>query len=182
MKKLSTYQIIMGILFVIAAGYIVGWVLMELPDIENGPAFANATGEWDPNMTKWVHEKPQFLTVSKYLSGVLLVFGLITLATGIFQSREKPGNPARLAAFQILTGSLGVITAFIVLLAIHPAQFILTSPEGVKFLGMTATMWNKTHAIMAFAAIIIGLGVAGIGIAQHVIAGRIPRPAGKSRK
>lgn len=182
MNKLSTYQVILGILFVITAGYIVGWVLIELPDIENGRVFANATGEWDPDMTKWVHDKPEFLTVSKYLSGLLLAFGLITLATGMFQSREKPGNPARLAAFQILAGSLGTITAFIILLAIHPSRFILTSPEGIKFLGMTTTMWTKPHAIVAFAAVIIGLGVAGTGIAQHVIAGRTARPAGKSRK
>ena len=169
MNKLALCQVILGILVIAAAGFILGWMTMDLPALEAGPDPAN------PDASYWQHDSPAYLTASKYLAGLLVLLGAVIVATGSFQSRPDGDNLSRLAVFQLLAGTLTLFISFVVLAAILPSRFVLTSPGGQQFLGTTTTMWQEPRTIAAFCAVVIGLAVVSIGFSQHIRAGRKPR-------
>jgi hypothetical protein len=171
MKKLSWVHLILGGLLVAAMGYLLWWSLTGLVDKLEGPAFA---GQSDASV--WVPLHPAFVSFARWYIPVVAVFALGVLVLGIIQVRRPKNDLNHPAIIQTALGCVIALSAFIILLAVKPNQWVLSSGQGARMLDMAASMWKAPYAVLDFGVIVLGIAVAGVAIALQTLASREEAP------
>jgi hypothetical protein len=171
MKKLSWVQLILGVLIVGALSYVLWWSRTGLIDKLEGPAFANQS-----DASRWVALHPAFVTFARWYIPFVVLFGLAVLVVGILQVKRGDSDLDHPIIIQIVTGCLIALSAFIILMAVKPSQFALSTGQGALQLGYTHSMWREWYAVVDFIVIILGLLVAAVGIVQQTLYSRAAAP------
>ncbi len=172
MKKLSWAQVLLGVLIVGALSYVLWWSRTGLIDKLEGPAFPNQA---DASVFLPLH--PAFVTFARWLIPFAVAFGVGVLVVGILQVKRGESDLDHPIIIQMVAGLLVAVSALIILLAVKPSQFTLSTGQGGLQLGYTHSMWREWYAVLDFAVIILGILVTGVGIAQQMLYTREEAPA-----
>ncbi len=167
MKKLAWIQITLGALITGLMGYVFYWSLTGLVEKLTGPAFADQT-----DASRWLPLHPGFVSFVRWYIPVILALGIAVLIIGFIQRERRKEDGSWPIVFQIAAGFVIAISAFVVLLAVKPNQWMLSNGQGTTMLNMAGTIWSDTVSILIFITIIVGAAVAGAGIAQSTLANR----------
>jgi hypothetical protein len=168
--KLSIAQIILGVLLVLAACYIVGWMIFGVPSLLNMPV------PDDGGVMKNAEVLPEhetLLAAARYASGLLFGLGLVVLLTGAFQKRGESGK--KLAITQAVAGVLIAAIAIFITRWGYPTVFIVPMPAGSSLIGAVNINPGPPMVFALFLTgltVVLGLAVLGVGIAQFVNARR----------
>ena len=165
--KLSTTQIVLGCFLLLAACYIVGWMIFGVSYLLNIPV------PDESGMMRNTDVFPRYeviFTIARYASGLLLGLGLVVLLTGAFRKRAE--SRKKVAITQITTGAL--ITAVSVFVARwgYSIEFIVpVMPEGSHLLQSVNINPGLAMVLAAYLTVLtalLGLAVLGVGIAQYI--------------
>ena len=172
MKKLSLLQVALNVLIVAAMAYVLWWSLTGLVNKLEGPAFANQT-----DASHWVAVHPAFVSFSRWFIPVVTALGLGMLVMALLQTQRPRGYSSRMTGWLIGAGCVMAVCAFIVLMAVKPNQWLLSSGQGTMMLDMAHSMWADTYSVLLFLVIILGGLTAVAGIWHATLAGREDAPA-----
>ncbi len=169
--KLSVTQIVLGILILLAACYIVGWMIFGVPSLLTSPK-PDSDGVMKNLNLLPVNEIP--FTAARYASGVLFGLALIVLLTGAFQVRAK--NAKKLAVTQVIAGVMIISISILISIWGYPTEFIIPRPAGSN-LSRSVTI-NPGPALidalhLTTLSFLLGLAVLGVAIAQFIKARNI---------
>jgi hypothetical protein len=177
MKVLSLTQIALGIIVILFSCYVAGWMIFEAPHILN---------------TTWLHfdtispitlyaTNGELFTAARIVSGLLLVFGLVTLIAAtvqLFRFQSYGAISKRLALIQTSSGFLIVIAAVFVVTQGYPTSLVTNSPfpgpDGTETLGhifFSPTLPQVRTQLITATTAVTGLAVLVCGTAQFFKAG-----------
>jgi len=153
--KLSITQIVLGVLIVLAACYVVWWMIFGVAPMltmmvlnENGVMVTNVTPE-----------NEVLFTVARYTSVLLFGFGLVVMFTRAFC--KKAENTQKLAMTQIVVGVLIVAVSVFILRWGYALDFV------VGIAGGPVLDMGRAKALTILTTL-MGLAVIGVGIAQYM--------------
>lgn len=164
--KLSITRVVLGALIVLAACYIVGWMIFGVPSLLNMPV-PDESGVM--RNTDVFPEHEVLFTIARYASGLLLGLSLVVLLTGAFQQNVK--SKKKLAITQIIAGVLIVAVSVFITRWGYPTVFVVPMPEGSNLTGsvnINPGPLNVYAVFLAMLSTLLGLAVLGVGVAQFV--------------
>lgn len=166
--KLSITQMVLGIFLLMAACYIVGWMIFDASSLLTSPVLDDGGVM---KITKVFPEHEAFFAVARYVSGILFGLGLVVLLIGTFQVSMQGGK--KLAITQIIAGVLITAISILITRLGYPTEFIVPMPVGRE-----VHVNINPGPLMVYAmrltrlSSILGLAVLGVSIAQLVKARR----------
>jgi hypothetical protein len=171
--KLSIAQVVLGVLIVLAACYIVGWMIFGVPRLLN-MSIPDESG-----VISYIDAIPEhevLFTAARSIAWLVFILGLVVLMVGVVQTIRSEERNKKLAKTQIIAGILIVVASFFVSTWGYPNSFILPTPEGSDMLKRVYI--NPGPEIIRVRGLtilnsILGLAVLGVGIAQLVKAGKM---------
>ncbi len=172
--KLSIMQIVLGVIIILAACYITGWMIHQAPDQLRHP--------WHDNdgTTDWVDVVPEhefLFNTARYGSYLLPFLGIFIVIINTIQATKGGTNIGGFALAGIIAGVMTAGIGFIIIGWGYPTTFNAVTPEGVvvpegtEILKKIFTNPGRSHIAVQSATgllLLIGLAVSGIGIAQLV--------------
>ena len=170
--KLSITQMALGVLIVLAACYIVGWMIFGVPSLLHTPV---PDGNGAMTYTDVIPDNEALFTVARYASGLLFGFGLVVLVTGTIQVTQAGKRKTILAILQMISGVLITAGSYLILYRGYPTSFTVPMPEGSEVLrhifinpGPPIIRAQSLTALI----FVLSLLVVGVGMAQFVKAHR----------
>jgi len=166
--KLSITQLIMGIVIILAACYVTGWMIHKAPS-ELRKSLPDSGISVDV-----VPEDEALFKVSRYGSYLLPVIGIFLVIGGTLQAAGGGTNRRGLAIGAIIAGVLVTSLAFIIATWGYPTTFVAAEPGGsnlIKIFGNPGRTLINIRYLTA-AMILPGLAVVGVGIAQLIKSGK----------
>lgn len=165
--KLSITQAILGVIIILNAVYITGWMIHESPSQLRQPMPDNNGGVTYVDV---VPADESLFNVSRYGSYALPVLGVAALVIGVIQSVKADARKKSLFTIYVIAGLLIAVLAAIITRWGYPTEFhtfpgggsntiIFTNP-GRSLLGVQ----SASGLMVAF-----GLAVLGCGITQLVL-------------
>jgi hypothetical protein len=166
--KLSITQIVLGTLSVLAACYIVGWMIFGVPSLLNMPV-PDESGVM--SYTDAIPEHEALFTAARSVAGLVFVLGLVVLTIGIVQTIATGERNRKYTNTQIIGGILIAAASFFAATWGFPTSFTLPTPEGSDMLRHVYI--NPGPEILrvrglTFLTFSLGLTVLGVGVAQLV--------------
>jgi hypothetical protein len=161
---------VLGVLILLAACYIVGWMIFGAQSLLTMPVPDESDVMRNTNVFP---EHETLFAAARYASGLLFGLGLVVLLTGAFQKRGESGK--KLAVTQITAGVLITAVPIFITRWGYPLVFIVPMPAGSNLL---KSVNINPGPLMVFAMLLttltflLGLAVLGVGIAQFVKARR----------
>ncbi len=169
--KLSITQIVLGILILLAACYIVGWMIFGAQTLLTMPVPDENDVMRNVNV---IPEHEVLFTTARYASGLVFGLGLVVLLTGAFQNRVE--SEKKLAIMQIIAGVLITAVSIFITRWGYPLVFIVPMPEGSNLLRSVNINPGPTMVFAIFLTVLtflLGLAVLGVGIAQFIKARKL---------
>jgi hypothetical protein len=167
--KLSYIQIALGVLIVIAAGYIVRWMIFSASFQMEAPV----TGDNSPaGYVLLFPEHEALANTARYGSILLLCLGITVLAAGFLQIRRVAERFRKLAVTQLAAGALTTALAFFIGLRGFPTEFVSrTAVKDDMLLRIYSTPGPpETYvAYTTFLAALLGVGVLVIAVTQLIV-------------
>jgi len=170
--KLSVTQAILGVLIILTACYITGWMIHEALSAYQQPISEPAGG------ITYVDVTPQndgLFRAARCGSYALPVLGILVLTIGVIQTVKAETRTRRLFITNIIAGALIAALAVIITMWGYPTVFhgamdggsnvIIFSNPGRSYIGVQ----SASGIMVAF-----GLAVLGVGIAQLVKSRKTP--------
>ncbi len=171
--KFSITQVILGVLIVLAACYIVGWMIFGVPRLLN-MSIPNESG-----IISYIDAIPEhevLFTAARTVAGLVFALGMVVLIVGVVQTIRSEERNKKLAKTQIIAGILIVAASFFVSTWGYPTSFMLPTPEDSDMLKRVYINPGpeiiRVHGLTILNSI-LGLAVLGVGIAQLVKAGKM---------
>jgi hypothetical protein len=167
--KLAITQVVLGIIIILAAFWVTGWMIHEAPGLFTQPLIN------DSGKTSWVDVVPENgvqFSIARYSSYALPFFGIfLVIAASVYAARGKPVKSS-LAFTHVIIGLLTAAIAYFIISYGYPTSFRAVQPNehGLLMLfesmygGWTAVIRELSSAIL----FISGLAAVGVGIAQLV--------------
>lgn len=166
--KLSVTQIVLGVLVIMAACYVMSWMIYEAPSQLKQPV-PNDIGE--VTYVDVVPENEVLFNISRYGSYILPVLGIAVLLIGALQSSRNSARTTKLISTNIVAGLLVAGLAFIITRWGYPTEFHILMPESSDTLASIFTNPGRSFlGVQSATAVILvfGLAVVGVGIAQLI--------------
>jgi hypothetical protein len=149
--KLPITQIVLSTLVFVPACYITWWTITSANELLDS-AVLDENGSWVQNYTP---DNEILFSLSRYLSGVLALLGLVFAVTGILWERTE--NKIKLTNIQIITGVLIVVLSVIILIWGYSFSAIARFEGGPEI--------TKTYSIeLTLLTALLGMGVFIIGL------------------
>jgi hypothetical protein len=153
--KLSTTQIILGVLIVLSALYILWWMAFGVTSLLND----KVPGDGGVMLANYTPEHKILFTVARYASGLLSVLGLATIITGVLW--KKAENKKNLTITQIIIGLLIVAVSAFIFTWGYSFEYI-AAIEGGPVLDMARARY------LTLLTALLGVALSGVSIAQLV--------------
>jgi hypothetical protein len=166
--KLSIAQTALGVIIILAACYVTGWMALKAPDqlTHQVPA-----GDGKVSYVDAVPEDYTLFNIARYGAWLLPVIGVFLVIAGAAQAARGGMSYSGLAIPSIIAGALVVASGFIITNYGYPTTFHAThgAPDG-SFLTIFANYGRSLTFIRYLSALLVlpGLAAAGVGIAQLV--------------
>jgi hypothetical protein len=164
--KLSITQIALGVLIILAACYVTGWMIHKAPGQLRQPVVDNA------GKTTYIDAIPEseaLFNIARYSSYVLPVIGIFLVIAGTVQAARGRVISSGLAVSCIIAGALIVASGFIITNYGYPTTFHAPhgAPDG-SYLTIFANYGRSLTFIRYLSASLVlpGLAAVGVGIAQ----------------
>ncbi|MGD1119647.1 MAG: hypothetical protein ABR886_09190 [Dehalococcoidales bacterium] len=161
--KLSYIQIALGVLIVLAGGYITWWMLFNASFQMEAPM---------PGGSGWVSLAPEheaLANAARYGSVLLLCLGIIVAVTGFLQTGKAPERVKKLAVAQLAAGALTIALAFFIGLWGFPTEFVSRTAvnNNLPLRIFSPLEPSGTYAVyMTFILALLGVVVLVIAITQ----------------
>ena len=160
--KLSTAQIILGALIVLAACYVTGWMIHKAPSELRQP---NPDTSSTPRYLDVIPENYELFNIARYGSYLLPVAGMFLLVTGAVQNVTPEARKRSLTIANIIAGLLIAATAFIITSWGYPTTFHTVMPQGSNLTGLIFTNPGRSLiAVQSVSAVMVLLGLAALGV------------------
>jgi hypothetical protein len=166
--KLSVTQIALGVLIILAACYVTGWMIHKAPGQLTQPVIG------DPGKTTYVDVIPKeeaLFNIARYGSWLLPVTGIFLAIAGAVQAARERKTVKRLAISTITAGVIVAALGFIITTWGYPTTFMTAHHDANNRLMMIFSNPGRSlvwiQSVSAF-LVLPGLAVAGVGIAQLV--------------
>ena len=169
--KLSITQMALGVLIILAACYIVGWMIFGAQFLLNMPV------PDESNVMKNTDVLPKHevqFTAARYASGLLFGLGLAVLLTTSFQNRTGSGK--KMALSQVIAGVLIAAVSVFISRWGFPVEFIIPMPESsnlTRHININPGYPMILATLLTLLSTLLGLAVLGTGIAQYIRARRL---------
>lgn len=165
--KLAITQTVLGVLIVLAALYIVGWMIHGVPSLLRMPV----PGESGiMSYTDGIPKHEALFNTARYASGLIPVFGLVVLVAGTVQAVQTGKRRTKLIVIQMISGALIATVSILIGGWGYPTQFTIPMPEGSEVLKQVfinpGPVLIRVHGL-TFLSFLLGLAVLGVGIAQY---------------
>ena len=166
--KLSITQITLGILIILAACCVTGWMIHKAPDQLRQPVLDNA------GKTTYMDVVPQdeaLFNTARYGSYLLPFLGIFLVIAGTIQAARGGIGIKSLATSTIFAGVIVAALGFIITTWGYPTSFVTPHPdENDRLMGIFTNPGRSLVLIQAVSAFLLlpGLAAAGVGIAQLV--------------
>ena len=170
--KLTVIQMALGVLVVLSACYIVGWMIFGIPSLLTMPV-PDESGIM--SYTDIVPKNELLFTTARYASGLLLGLSLTALVVGTAQFVKAGERKQKLAVVQMVSGALIAATSILIMGWGYPTEFIIPVPEGIDISRGVAINLGPpmTYAVLlTYLTLVLGLVVLVLGIAQFMKARR----------
>jgi hypothetical protein len=149
--KLPITQIILGILVLIAAVWITWWMASGVNELLDSVVL----DENDSRVQNYTPDNESLFTLSRYLSGVLALLGLVVTITGILWKRTE--NKIKLTNIQTISGALLIVLSVVILIWGYSFTSIAPFEGGPEL--------TKTYAIeLTILSALLGAGIFIIGL------------------
>jgi hypothetical protein len=161
---------VLGVLILLAACYIVGWMIFGAQSLLTMPVPDESDVMRNTNVFP---EHETLFAATRYASGLLFGLGLVVLLTGAFQKRGESGK--KLAITQIIAGVLITAVPIFITRWGYPLVFIVPMPAGSNLLKSVNISPGPPMVFAMFLtmlATLLGLAVLGVGIAKFIKARR----------
>jgi len=165
--KLSVTQIVLGILIVLAACYIVWWMIFGVTELLN----LKILNESGAMVADYTPEYEALFPIARYASCLLLGLGLVVLVNGVLW--KKVENKTKQAIVQIAAGALTFALSAFILICGYSFDYIVAI-EGGPILDLGCAR------VCTFLTSLLGLAAFGVGIAQFNLLVRGKRHSMKS--
>ena len=170
--KLVILQMFLGVLIVLAACYIVGWMIFEVPHLLKMllPDDSGALEYVDVVASNGV-----LFTVVRFASALVLGLGMVVLVAGVAQLTRAGEKIRKLAVVQIVSGSLIAVISFLIVIWGYPTQFDVPMPEGSEIkrtIFINPGSERMRVELVAALASVLGLAVSGCDIARYLKTGQ----------
>lgn len=170
--KLTITQSILGIVVIIAACFILAWMIFwtspsRTAEVRTAPGNEQSVEAYPKDQESY--------TIARYASGVLLLLGIFTVFTSTLQAATK--HPTVLASIQLSVGTLIAVTAAFITARGYPLEFVSpVQPDSylVTVVNVNPGPGQAFIMILTSLAIVFGLAIVGVGIAQII---RSKKPA-----
>ena len=164
--KLSVVQAIWGVLIILNACYITGWMIHEVQSVYQQPISEPSGG------ITYIDVTPQndgLFRTARCSSYALPVLGILVLTIGAIQSVKAETRTRKLFITNIVAGALIAALAMIIIMWGYPTQFhgalgggsnviIFTNP-GRSLIGVQ----SASGIMVAFGLAVLGCGIAQLG-------------------
>jgi len=166
--KRSIAQTALGVIIILAACYVTGWMIHKAPDQLTHPVLDNA------GITTSIDVIPKdeaLFNVARYGSYLLPVLGIFLVIAGTVQAARGRASIKSLAVSCIITGLLVAGASIIITTWGYPTSFV--TPHGApdrSYLRIFANYGRSLTFIryLSVSLILPGLAVVGVGIVQLV--------------
>lgn len=166
--KLSITQIVLGILIILAAFYVTGWMIHEAssqyePVIPNFPV--------DVTNISIIQNNETLFYIATYGSLALPILGVLVLVIGTVQSNKLNARIWQLITINITAGAL-IIALVLVIFGYGKHTFsataIIKDTDTVISMDTLSVAFSLSMVLTIGAMLLLGLAVVGVGIAQLV--------------
>lgn len=162
--KLSITQMVLGTLILLAACYIVGWMIFGTTSVFTMPRLEKSMVMEGTELSP---ENPMLFAMARYASGILFGLALMVLLVGAFQVSMHDGK--KLAITQIIGGVLITAIYFFINTWGYPTSFIVPMPAGSRVGVYINPGPPMIYAIrLTNLSFLLGLAVLDVGIVQFV--------------
>ena len=166
--KLAIVPVILGVLVVLAACYVMGWMIFEVPHLLNMP-LPNDSG--DLEFVDVVASNGVLFTMVRFASALVLGLGMVVLVAGVARLTRAGEKIRKLAVVQIVSGSLIAIISFLIVIWGYPTQFDVPVSEGseiARHIFINPGPEQMRVELVTALASVLGLSLLVCGIAQYL--------------
>jgi hypothetical protein len=166
--KLSVTQVVLGIIIILAACYVTGWMIHKAPSQLTQTMIDNA------GKTTYIDAIPEneaMFKIAMYGSYLLPVLGIFLVISGAVQAARGGKTIKSLAILCIISGVLVAGASIIITTWGYPTTFVTPHPdENNRLMMMFSNPGRSLVLIQAVSTFLLlpGLAAAGVGIAQLV--------------
>jgi hypothetical protein len=166
--KLSITQIILGVLTVLAACFIVGWMTYQAPNFLRQQKLGDGVVKTYIDV---VPDHKALFDVSRYGSYFLPALGILLIVTGTVRAARNGARTWKLATVTITAGALVAALAYFITVYGYPTSFHTVAPDENDLMMRTfinpARPLVYTQSLTGFTCL-LSLAIIGCGIAQLI--------------
>jgi hypothetical protein len=167
--KLSITQAALGVIIILAACYVTGWMIHKAPSQLTQPLLDGVAGK-----TTYIDVVPKDeapFNIARYGSYLLPALGIFLVITGTVMAARGGKTIKSLAISTIVAGGIVAILAFIITTWGYPTTFVSPHPdENNRMMMMFSNPGRSLILVQSVSAFLLlsGLAAVGVGIAQLV--------------